>query len=95
VSYQILLADLARRDFEQLDGSVRERVHKRIVRLADAPDGLGTKALSGGLRKYRSLRAGDWRVCYFVDGDAHAVRIVAIGHRRDIYERLKRRLQSD
>ena len=92
MSYHILLADLARRDFEQLDGSVRQRIHKRLLELADSPNGLGTKSLRGGLRDYRSLRVGDWRVCYFVDEDAHAVRIVAIRHRREIYEDLKRRL---
>jgi len=90
VSYHILLADLACRDSEQLDGSVRQRIQKRLVQLADSPCGLGTKSLRGGLRDYRSLRVGDWRVCYFVDEDAHAVRIVAIGHRREIYEDLKR-----
>lgn len=35
------------------------------------------------------IRAGDYRVIYAVDEDAAAVLVLGIGHRRDVYRRLR------
>jgi len=91
MSYEGLLGNLAERDLRSVDPVVRERIRKRLAHLADDPHGAGTKPLGGALVGFRSLRVGDWRVCYFADHDTSVVKIMAIGHRRDIYERLLRR----
>jgi mRNA interferase RelE/StbE len=39
-------------------------------------------------RPYLRVRSGDYRVIYTVDDSARAVTIAAVGHRREIYQRL-------
>ena len=51
-------------------------------RLTVDPVGLG-KPLQYGLRGYRRLRIGDWRVIYRIEGDN--VIICDIGDRKDVY----------
>jgi mRNA-degrading endonuclease RelE of RelBE toxin-antitoxin system len=34
----------------------------------------------------RTLRVGDYRVLYTVDSTQYRIQVLAIGHRRDIYE---------
>ena len=58
-------------------------------RLTTAPERYG-EALAGSLRGYRKLRVGDYRVIFAVVGSD--VRILAILHRRDVYDRVARRL---
>lgn len=60
---------------------------KRAIeeRLKVDPVGLG-KPLRYSLKGHRRLRVGDYRVVYRIDVQAHTVIIVAIKHRKDIYE---------
>jgi len=44
----------------------------------------GAKPLRHGLKSHFRIRTGDWRVVFTVRGDV--VRIVDIGHRKDVYE---------
>jgi mRNA interferase RelE/StbE len=44
------------------------------------------KPLRYSFKGHRRLRVGDYRVIYRVDSDTHIVTIVAIKHRKDIYE---------
>jgi mRNA interferase RelE/StbE len=44
------------------------------------------KRLSGPLAGRFRYRIGDWRVIYRVDDDAKRVFVLAIAHRREIYE---------
>jgi len=39
------------------------------------------------------LEAGDFRIVYRVIEDRIEILVVAVGHRRDVYERLRRRLR--
>lgn len=91
MSWEVLLSDQAEGDLEQLDESIRGRVEGRLARLAEHPLGPGTKALAGALTGFRSLRVGRYRACYWIDEDHSAVRVVIVGHRRDVYQRLRRR----
>ncbi|MFP4250967.1 MAG: type II toxin-antitoxin system RelE family toxin [Armatimonadota bacterium] len=91
MSWDVLLSDQAEDDLEQLDGALRVRVEKRLARLAEHPTGPGTKPLAGALTGFRSLRVGRYRACYWIDDNHSAVRVVIVGHRRDVYRRLERR----
>ena len=51
--------------------------------LGDDPKPHGSIKLSG--RDGRRIRVGDYRVIYEIDGDAHEVTVLDVGHRRDIY----------
>ena len=54
-------------------------------RLAVDPVRFG-KPLQYSLKGHRRLRVSDCRIVYRIDGASHTVIIVAIKHRKDIYE---------
>jgi len=64
VTYRILYTQEAARCIKALDGTVKERIRKAILRLSEHPD-LG-KRLTGILSDRWSYRAGDWRILYRV-----------------------------
>jgi mRNA interferase RelE/StbE len=73
-------------ELEKLDRSVQIRIVSFLRRLeaTDAPRGTG-KALHGeraGLWRYR---IGDYRLISNIDDQARAVRVLRIGHRKDVY----------
>ncbi len=44
------------------------------------------KRLTGPLRGLMSLRVGDYRVIYHVDVPKNTIWLIAVGHRKSIYE---------
>ncbi len=81
----------ARKDLDALDSQVRRRVVTSIDSLEGQPArGRNITPLKGYKDVYR-LRVGDWRAGYTLEGDT--VTIVAVGHRRDFYRHLSRRLR--
>jgi mRNA interferase RelE/StbE len=59
-------------------------IKKAIIdKLTIDPRSFG-KPLAGSLKGHYRLRIGDYRVIYRVNGDV--VTVVAIGHRKDIYD---------
>ena len=67
-----------------LNRDVRARIRKAIEsRLTRAPQDYG-KPLMGNLSGYWSLRVGDYRVVYRIEG--REVKIIQIAHRRDAYQ---------
>lgn len=80
----------ALRELGALDRAAAERLRSRIEALAADPWPSGARTLRHpSLRQpaYR-IRVGDYRVIYAVDEDAAAVRVLGVGHRRDVYRRL-------
>lgn len=78
-------------DIPKIDKSVRDRIREAIEnKLVDKPMVFGAP-LRGTLKGYWKLRIGDWRVVYLIS--AKAVRVIFIGHRRDIYDLLARRIK--
>ena len=61
----------------------RRRIVERITGLGDDPRPSGCEKLSGQDR-YR-LRQGHYRIVYSVEDQAKIVRVVKIGHRKDVY----------
>ena len=55
----------------------------RISRLADDPRPVGSEKLAGDDR-YR-VRQGLYRIIYQIDDSTQVVRIVKVGHRREVY----------
>ena len=91
MSYEVLFEGAAERDLHKLPAEVRSRVLDGIDRLAEDPRAPSTKALREALSGLRRLRVGEGRVCYLVSDEPAELTIIEIGHRRDIYERLRRR----
>lgn len=58
-----------------------------------AEDPLRGKPLQLDLKGLRSWRTGDFQIVYRLIEDRIEVLVLGIGHRRDVYERLRRRLR--
>lgn len=84
----VLLSTPARKQFESLDGSVKDRVRKALRKLAGSSSG-DIKKLKGvkGRETLLRLRVGDYRIVYRDDPDAF--RIVQIFHRGKGYDWLE------
>lgn len=83
-SYAVTFARSARRELENLDGSLAKRVISRIEGLAQEPRPTGARKLQGEQNLWR-IRIGDHRVIYNVDDRKRIVDIVRIRHRREVY----------
>jgi mRNA interferase RelE/StbE len=81
---------VADRDVRKIPAATRTRIARAIeTRLSTTPERYGVP-LAGTLRGYWKLRVGDYRVVFRVTADA--VWILAILHRREVYEVADRRL---
>ncbi len=87
VKYQLrYLEDVLRKDIPNLPSSARELIKRAIEeRLMVDPIGFG-KPLRYSLKGHRRLRVSDYRVVYRIEPQAKMVVIVAIKHRKDVYE---------
>jgi mRNA interferase RelE/StbE len=83
--YRIELRPSAFRALRKLDPPVARRVQGAIALLAQEPRPPAARALRGrpGLR----LRVGDYRIIYSIHDDVLLIVVIAVGHRRDVYER--------
>ena len=84
--YSLEIKRSAARELENLPTRKDRRlVIERISNLADDPRPPGSEKLAGHER-YR-VRQGVYRVIYEIDDAAQAVRVVKVGHRREVYRR--------
>ena len=82
----IYLNKVVKKDIPNLSSSAKSLIKKAIeTRLMKDPIAYG-KPLRFGLYGQRRLRVSDYRVIYTVNPDTKTVTIVAIGHRKDIYD---------
>lgn len=83
--YRIELRPAAVRALRKLDPQVRHRLQGAIALLAQDPRPPAARALQG--RPGFRIRVGDYRIVYTVADDALLVVVVALGHRREVYDR--------
>lgn len=82
--YRTLYTEEAAKRIRKLDGAVKERVRKAIVRISEHPD-LG-KPLTGLLNDRWSYRVGDGRILYKIRKAEVLILILTIGHRSEVYD---------
>lgn len=87
MTYRIEIAPRALRQLRKLDAPARRRIQAVIELLAVEPRPNAAAKLVGGDGAWR-VRTGDYRVVYEIHDDVLLVLVVAIGHRREIYDRL-------
>ena len=83
MSYQVVLARSAEREFLALPAVVKQRIASALQKLAEQPIGRGARKLSQG-PGWR-IRVGDYRILYTIDKSSRLITVYAIGHRRDVY----------
>ncbi len=82
--------DVRSKDIPSISKNLRGRIARAIeARLKTEPDRYG-EPLRRSLKGYRKLRVGDYRVVFKVV--KNEVWIYCIIHRREVYERIARRL---
>jgi mRNA interferase RelE/StbE len=90
-AYDIVAPPAVANDLERLPRTVETRIGARIDALTTNPRSPGVRSITGHPGYYR-LRVGDYGVIYSVDDAEREVTIVIVGHRRDVYDRMERRL---
>ena len=85
MSYEILIQPAAQRQLKKLSQSAQKDLVALIEKLSEEPRPLGCKKLKGRHNQYR-LRLGDYRIIYSIEEMALTIRVIKVGHRRDIYE---------
>ena len=85
--YQIEYLDsVVKEDIPALPKKIKNTIKKAIEeRLMIDPLGFG-KPLRYSLKGHRRLRVSDYRIVYRIDAEKNTILIIAIKHRKDIYE---------
>lgn len=86
MTYHVEVAAAAVRQLRKLDRSAQRRVQAAIELLAAEPRPNAAKKLVGGYGEWR-VRTGDYRIVYEIHDNVLLVLVVAVGHRREIYDR--------
>ncbi len=76
----------ARRQFDRLPISVAAAVLETLDAVAENPRRVGNPLMLEHEGRF-SARRGPYRVIYELDANERLVRVIAIGHRRDVYRR--------
>ena len=83
MKYTVEISSSAQRQFKKLPEVIQEHLIPEILLLETAPRPAGVKKLQ--VFDYYRIRIGDYRVVYSINDKAHLVKILDLGHRKDIY----------
>jgi mRNA interferase RelE/StbE len=83
MKYRIEITSSAEKELQKLPKKPQEHLINKILNLAKHPRPFGSKKLRGS--EYYRIRIGDYRVIYCVDDSGKSVKILDLGHRKDIY----------
>ena len=89
--YRIEVRPAAVRALGKLDRDVQPRVRAAIALLAEDPRPPASRPLRGRLG-YR-VRLGDYRVIYTVADEVLLIVVVTLGHRRDVYDQVAKKMR--
>jgi len=84
-AYEVLLSKAARRQLSTLPVFIHNKIIEDISALSSSPRPAGCKKLKGYKNAWR-IRVGDYRVIYEIEDKILRILVIAIGHRKDIYE---------
>lgn len=83
--YTIVFVSSAKKEFDKLPKDLQVRITLVINSLVADARPNGCKKLKGGKNDYR-IRVGDYRIIYKIIDNLLIIEIIAIGHRKDIYD---------
>lgn len=83
--YQVVFKPAAQRQLKKLPPPIQQDLIELIERLSQEPRPLACKKLKGRQNQYR-IRSGEYRIIYSIEDTSLTIRVVKIGHRRDVYE---------
>lgn len=83
--YTVIIQKKARKQYDKLMEQDRIRVVRALQGLREDPfDG---KKLNGDLDGYYAVRVWPYRIVYTIERNIVTVTVVAIGHRKDVYQK--------
>ena len=83
--YRLVVKTSAAKELDAVEPKgLRQRLVAAIADLAENPRTAGCEKLAGAEDAYR-IRQGDYRAVYTIDDRARVVRVVTVGHRREVY----------
>lgn len=82
--YEVLVESGAHKDLRKVPAGDRPRLIAKLRSLRQNPRPAGCVKLSG-TDKYWRVRAGDYRILYFVDDPGKTVRVTRVKRRREVY----------
>jgi mRNA interferase RelE/StbE len=86
MSFNLVYTRRAEKDIKKLDSSIKSNIGKSLLKLQDNPLHYSEKLSNPELGTYK-YRIGDYRVVF--DIEDNDVVILRVGHRREIYKRLR------
>ncbi len=82
-TYNITISRMAQKQLDKLPDNIADRLIDAIYALAENPRPVGYKKLKG--RNGCRIRVGDYRIIYEIFDNLLLITIIALGHRKDIY----------
>lgn len=92
MTWSLVYATSAARAIRKLDPAARRRILAALRTLREDPE--RGKPLQLTLKGLRSWRTGDYRIVYRLIDSRIEILVVAVGHRREVYDRLKKMLDA-
>lgn len=87
--YKLEFSREALKFLHTLDSSSSQRLIKKIKELTSNAENLNLKKIKSSRYNLYRLRIGNYRTIYSIEHDRITIFIIAIGHRKDIYEKIK------
>lgn len=84
MTYRVSLRPAAERALRKMDPPTRNRLYGAITLLSIDPRPPASRRLRG--RPEFRIRVGAYRILYTVHDEVLLVRVILVGHRRDVYE---------
>jgi mRNA interferase RelE/StbE len=91
VSWTVEYSQEAAKAIRRLDPQLRSRIRAAIEAIRGDP--FRGKPLQLNLKGLRSWRTGDFRIVYRLVESRLEILVVAVGHRREVYDRIRSRLR--
>ena len=92
MAWTLVYTSSAGRAIRRLDPGIRRRVLAALQKLQAEPE--RGKPLQLTIKGLRSWRTGAYRIVYRVIETRIEILVVALGHRRDVYEKLQKTLSK-
>lgn len=82
-AYKLIIKTSVFKDVADIPKDDLVKIDERMRNLAEDPRPIGCHKLS--FKDFYRIRYGDYRILYAIDDKSQIVRIMKIGHRREVY----------
>ena len=83
MKYTVEITSSAQRQFKKLPEAIQDRLIPKFLALEASPRPSGVKKLQ--VFEYYRIHIEDYRVVYSINDKAHLIKVLDLGHRKDIY----------